>query len=193
MTIFTSPLPDVAIRDVSITDCLFAALEAAPERVVLIDGPSGASMTGAVLMDRVRRLAGGLARRGCPVVALMAPNMPDYAVVFHGVAFAGGTITTINPTYTAAEVHHQLVDSGAEVLVTVPAFLDVAREGAVGTRVARIAVIGGADGVASLDDLMGEPLAAQVPVDLVRHPVVLPYSSGTTGLPKGVMLSHRNL
>jgi len=196
MTIFTSPLPDVAIREVSITECLFAGLADAPDRVVLIDGPSGAAMTGAVLMDRIARLAGGMVARGLgagQVVALMAPNCPDYAVVFHGVAYAGGTITTINPTYTAAEVHHQLTDSGASVLVTIPAFLATAREAVAGTKVALIAVIGGAAGEVALDDLMGQALTAQVPVDLARHPVVLPYSSGTTGLPKGVMLSHRNL
>jgi acyl-CoA synthetase (AMP-forming)/AMP-acid ligase II len=196
MTQITSPLPDVPIRELSITECLFEGLSRAPERVVLIDGPTGRTLTGAEVMDAVRRLAGGLTARGLGaghVVALMAPNLPEYAVVFHGVAYAGGTITTLNPTYTAPEVHHQLVDAGAEVLVTIPDFLPQAVAGAEGTAVKLIAVIGGADGYASLDDLMGEPLPAQVPVDLSRHVVVLPYSSGTTGLPKGVMLSHRNL
>ena len=196
MTHITSPLPDVAIRDISITDRVFEGLAADPDRIVLIDGPSGAAMTGAVLMDRVRRLAGGLLAQGFgrgQVVALMAPNMPDYVVVFHAVALAGGTITTINPTYTAAELQHQLTDSGAILLVTVPAFLATAEAGAAGTQVRHIAVIGGAEGAAALDDLMGPPLAHQMPVDLVGHPVVLPYSSGTTGLPKGVRLSHRNL
>lgn len=52
-------------------------------------------------------------------MALLAANMPEYAVVFYGAALAGGTITTINPAYTEAEVHHQLVDSGARILVTI--------------------------------------------------------------------------
>ncbi|MFN7223372.1 MAG: AMP-binding protein, partial [Paracoccaceae bacterium] len=103
MTLITSPLADVPIRDVSITECLFEGLARAPDRVALIDGPSGRRLTGAELMDKIRRLAGGLTERGLGaghVVALMAPNIPEYAVVFHGVAFAGGTITTLNPTYT---------------------------------------------------------------------------------------------
>ena len=122
----------------------------------------------------------------------MAPNSPEYGVVFHAVALAGGVVTTINPTYTAGEVHHQLVDAGATRLVTVPMFLEVATEAMQDTGVKEIFVIGEAEGVASLSSLYGDPLAEQVPVDL-DDVVVLPYSSGTTGLSKGVMLTHRNL
>jgi 4-coumarate--CoA ligase len=112
-------------------------------------------------------------------------------VVFHGVAMTGAAVTTVNPTYTAAEVHHQLVDAGATILVTIAMFLDTARQAVEGTTVKEIVVIGEAEGVPSLTELFGPPID-QVPVgrdDLV----VLPYSSGTTGLSKGVMLSHRNL
>jgi acyl-CoA synthetase (AMP-forming)/AMP-acid ligase II len=196
-----SPLPDVALRDISITERLFEGLTRGAGRVMLTDGPSGASLTGAALMDRIRRLAGGLAAEGVgpgSVIALMAPNMPDYAVVFHAAALAGATVTTLNPTYTAPEAAHQLRDSGAVLMFTIPAFLDLANLAANGSAVREIVLIGEATagdiiGHRSLDDLMGPPLAAQVPVDLERHVLALPYSSGTTGLPKGVMLSHRNM
>ncbi len=193
---FTSPLADVPLRDISITERLFEGLALGLDRPLMVDGPSGAALTGAALRDRIERLAGGLAAQGIgpgSVLALMAPNMPDYAVVFHAVAYAGATLTTINPTYTAPEVAHQLKDSGASILITVPAFLPVAEMAIAGTAVREIVVIGEASGKRSLEDLTGPPLTAQVPVDLDRHVQALPYSSGTTGLPKGVMLSHRNM
>ncbi|WP_392337741.1 AMP-binding protein [Loktanella salsilacus] len=196
MTIFQSPFDDVALRDISITERVFEGLRDRPSEVVLTDGPTGRTITAAQFIDQVESLAGGLTARGFGAghtIALMAPNCPEYCVIFHAVAFAGGTITTINPTYTASEIRHQLQDSRAEFLITVPMFLDTAREALSGTSVTDIATIGKADNTLELSDLMEEPLSAQVLVDLDHHTVVLPYSSGTTGLPKGVMLSHRNL
>lgn len=196
MTIIQSPYEPLEIPAISITDRLLQGLAGPGDRVVLTDGPSGRSLGAAALEDAIRRLAGGLLARGLKkgeVVALMAPNIPEYAIVFHGVAFAGGTVTTINPTYTAHEAQKQLMDSGATLLITVPPFLETATEAARGTSVGDVVVIGGDAGGMSLSDLMGDPLDAQVPVNLERDVVVLPYSSGTTGLPKGVMLSHRNM
>ena len=196
MTIITSRYAPVPLTGLSITERLFQGLEHRPGETVLIDGPTGRGVTAGALMEGIRRLAGGLTERGQgkgAVTALMAPNIPEYVTVFHGVAWAGGTITTINPTYTAEELRHQVNDSGATMLVTVAPFLDTARAGAEGTKVREIVVIGEAEGATPLSALMGTPIASQVPVDVERDVVVLPYSSGTTGLPKGVMLSHRNL
>jgi acyl-CoA synthetase (AMP-forming)/AMP-acid ligase II len=193
--IHASPLPAVEIPEVPLSELVLRHAHDLADKAALIDGPSGRVVTYAELDDQVRRLAGGLVGRGFPkggVIAIMAPNIPEYAVVFHGVAMAGGAVTTINPTYTEREVHHQLDDAGATLLITVGMFLDTARQAAEGTQVKEIFVIGGGDGVSDFTELLGEPLAEQVPVS-IEDIVVLPYSSGTTGLSKGVMLTHHNL
>jgi acyl-CoA synthetase (AMP-forming)/AMP-acid ligase II len=197
MHIYRSPKPALVIPQMTITDLVLAGLGPDPHRVVIRDGATGHCINAADFRDRIQRLAGGLTVRGHGaghVTAIMAPNSPDYAVAFHAPLYAGGTSTTVNPSYTANELRHQLTDSRATLLITAPSFLAVAREAADGTGVRQIALIGGAsDGLPGIDDLMGAPLAAQVPVDLAVHVAALPYSSGTTGLSKGVMLTHRNL
>ncbi|HVM07939.1 MAG TPA: 4-coumarate--CoA ligase family protein [Acidimicrobiales bacterium] len=186
---FTSPLPDVELPTTSITDYVLRRASDVPDRPALIDGPSGRTITYGELRELVRRLAGGLAARGFgkgSTLALMAPNIPEYAVVFHGVATAGGTVTTINPTYTPDEVRHQLQDSGATILVTVGMFKETAEKAIEGTGCKEVVLI------EEMAGLLGEPIE-QVDVDVHNDVVVLPYSSGTTGLPKGVMLTHFNL
>lgn len=191
--IYASPYPPVEMTGESITERVLRGLAGDPDRVVLIDGPSDREVSARALEDGIRRLAGGLVAKGFgkgDVVAILAPNCPEYAVVFHGVTFAGATLTTINPSYTVSEVAHQLANSGARLLVTVPAILETARAAAGGME---IVVIGDAAEATPLATLMGEPQAGQVPVDPATDIAVLPYSSGTTGLPKGVRLTHRNL
>ncbi|OAN75874.1 AMP-dependent synthetase [Jannaschia sp. EhC01] len=197
MAIFASPRAPVSVPDTSVTQTLFEGLTGREDKVVVIDGPSGRTVTAGALMSQIKALAGGLTARGIlpgGTIAILAPNIPEYPVVFHGVAWGGGTVTTINPTYTAPEIQHQLQDAGAVMLVTISMFEEVARTAMVGTDCRDLVVLdGGGNGALGMADVMGVELPEQAPGDWANDVVVLPYSSGTTGRPKGVMLTHRNL
>ena len=166
------------------------------DRPALIDGPSGRTITYGELAEQVDALAAGLASRGFgkgDSFCIYMPNVPEYAIAFHGAARTGGCATTANPLYTARELQHQLNDSGARFLLTIPDFLETAKTAAEASGVEEVFVLGEGDGATPFSELFGDP--AQAP-DVEIDPedlAVLPYSSGTTGLPKGVMLTHRNL
>ncbi|HEX8687684.1 MAG TPA: AMP-binding protein, partial [Pyrinomonadaceae bacterium] len=142
--------------------------------------------------------AAGLARRGFrkgDVLAVLSPNLPEYAVAFHAAATLGGVITPVNPLYTVEELGKQLADSGAKLLVTIPPLLERAREAMRGKGVEELFVFGEAEGATPFSSLLdggaGDPPAVEI--NPREDVIALPYSSGTTGVCKGVMLTHRNL
>jgi len=195
--IIRSTSPDVVIPEVSVTEYVLRHAERLDRKPAIIDGPSGRTLTYGQLANGTRRVATGLARRGFgkgDVFAIYSPNLPEYAVIFNAVASLGGINTTVNPLYTAGELANQLKDCGARFLITVPPFLDKAKEAAAKTRVEDVYVFGTADGARPFSELLDAPPSPpSVRINPREDVVVLPYSSGTTGLPKGVMLTHYNL
>ena len=195
--IVRAPEPPLAIPDDALTPFLLDRVAARGDRPAFIDGPTGRALTCAQWAHGVRRAAFGLAARGFrqrDVFGIYSPNLPEYAVAFHAVSLLGGVVTTANPLLTPDELRVQLQDSGARCLVTVAPCAEKAAEAIRGTDVGEVFAFGEAPGCTPFASLLaggGDP--PSVAVNPAADLVVLPYSSGTTGLPKGVMLTHRNL
>ena len=195
--IITSEFPPVEVLDVPIHDAVLGRAQEYGDRPAMVDGVTGKEISYAQLDAMSRRVAAGLAELGIrhgDTVALYSPNTILYPVVFYGATRAGATVTTVNALYTADELHKQLVDSKAKLLVTISLFLPVATQAVEGTDVGEIFVCDSAEGYRSVMELVAstgpEP---DVTIDPAEDVAVLPYSSGTTGAAKGVMLTHRNI
>jgi acyl-CoA synthetase (AMP-forming)/AMP-acid ligase II len=193
-----SPLPALSIPDGDFsTFALLRARELA-DKVALIDLDDGARTTYAELTRTVDACAAGLVARGLQpgdIVAVCAFNTSAYALVAHAVWRAGATLVTVNPLFTAGEMEHELADAGARYLVAATEVLDRAGAAAAHVGVESVFAIGSAEGVTPFSALADD--AHQPPpvlhVDPTRAAALILYSSGTTGLPKGVMLTHHNL
>jgi len=190
-------LSDVEIPEIALTPLVLRRASELQNKPALIDGPSGRTITYAQLADLIAIAAHNLKQRGFKkgeVFGILSPNCPDYAIAFHAVATLGGVVTPINPLYTKREIEHQLKDAGARFLVTIPVFMDKALDAAQEAGIEEVFVFGEAVGATPFASLLVDNgRAEQVEIDPREDLVALPYSSGTTGLPKGVMLTHHNL
>ncbi len=202
--IYRSPFPDVTIPDVPFHTFVMEPFSTYGRHRALVDGFSGLTLTYDDLRRLVNNVAGNLVQRGLKrgeVVAVYAPNCPEFAVAVLGVLRAGGVVTPVNANYNPSELAHQLRDADARYVVTSGTREENVRAilGEVDVRtvyVIRDRTINEDDQpVEEFEPLMEIGATPPVLDDLnpAEDVALLPYSSGTTGEPKGIMLTHRNL
>ncbi|MGW6458591.1 4-coumarate--CoA ligase family protein [Streptomyces sp. NPDC055078] len=195
---FHSQYADIQLVDEPIHRAVLGRAAAFGETPALIDGVNGTVVSYAQLDLQHRRIAAALADAGVhkgDVLALHSPNSVAYPGVFHGATRAGASVTTVHPLATAEEVAKQLRDCAARWIVTVSPLLGAARRAAeLVAGIEEIFVCDRSVGHRSILDLTGSTAPEpEVAIDPATDIAALPYSSGTTGLPKGVMLTHRSM
>ncbi|WP_416520122.1 4-coumarate--CoA ligase family protein [Streptomyces achromogenes] len=195
---FRSEYADVPPVELPIHDAVLGGAAGFGDRPALVDGTDGTTLTYEQVDRFHRRLAAALAGTGVrkgDVLALHSPNTLAFPVAFYAATRAGATVTTAHPLATAEEFARQLRDSAARWIVTVSPLLETARRAAgLAGGIREILVCDSAPGHRSLTELLAttapEP---RVAIDPAEDIAVLPYSSGTTGTPKGVLLTHRQI
>ncbi|MGY1498785.1 4-coumarate--CoA ligase family protein [Streptomyces sp. QTS52] len=195
---FRSEYADVEPVDLPIHEAVLGRAAEFGDAPALVDGVDGTTLTYDQLDRFHRRIAAGLAEAGVrkgDVLALHSPNTIAFPTAFYAATRAGATVTTVHPLATAEEFAKQLRDSGAGWIVTVSPLLEAAREAAEQAGgVREIFVCDSAPGHRSLIDMLASTAPEpEIGIDPGEDVAALPYSSGTTGIAKGVMLTHRSI
>jgi len=190
--------------DVSVYDFVTKSISTNPEKIAMIDGISGKQYSYSDIKSLSTKFGSVLAQCGIKLddkAIMYSPNCIDYGPALLGTLGIGGCVSTMNPLYTKREVVKQIEDSHAKVIFTVKPLLETAMEAAHVTGIKDIILLGSEDskkhGVINLSDIKqdsGKDFANSSPkLDMKDHCAFLPYSSGTTGVPKGVVLTHHNI
>ncbi|MFD3532097.1 AMP-binding protein [Streptomyces sp. NPDC058664] len=198
--VFRSEYENVSTVSLPIHDAVLGRAAERGDTPALIDGTGEFTLTYAQVDAFHRRVAAGLAEAGVrkgDVLALHSPNTVLFPIAFYAATRAGASVTTVHPLATPEEFAKQLRDSAARWIVTVSPLLPAARaaaELAGGIEEIFVCDRSETDDVRSLQAFLGcTGPVPEIDVDPDEDVAALPYSSGTTGVPKGVMLTHTSI
>ncbi|XP_063634769.1 uncharacterized protein LOC134805364 [Cydia splendana] len=204
--IIKSPLKPIEVPNCTVHEYIWQNLERWSDRTMAICGSTGRSYTysqGYQLSSAfAANLRNNLGVRDGDTVAVMLPNVPDYPLVALGILGAGAIITSINPIYTAHEVQRQLLLSDAKIIVTLPETVEIVKNALKMANKLKLPIIVVKTNEPTPEGTIVFNELSEVNVDLsclkevrrtAKDVCFLPYSSGTTGVPKGVELTNENL
>ncbi|MHB8218304.1 MAG: class I adenylate-forming enzyme family protein [Candidatus Sulfotelmatobacter sp.] len=184
--------------EVFVHDAILASCRRHGEKTALVDSSCGRRVSYADYGEKVEALARGLVAAGVKpgeVIAIFLCNSWEFCAAYHAATLAGAIPTLLNPTYREREVRYQLGNSGAVLLITDGANIDGINLAGLPNLRRVYCTREQGSGAECFSDLL-KPVSARLPLPGVspqKTLAALPYSSGTTGMPKGVMLSHHNL
>ena len=200
--IVRSPLPDIETPSQDLYRHVYKDFAKFGKKIAIVDGVTGRELSYNQIDELTSKFSSSLRRMGFgkgDVLTIVSPNSPEYAILFFGALASGGVVSTCNPTYTVDELSFQFTNSNAKFVATVPFLLSTIQEACKGSNVETIIVVDedehrSRDGLVSYHSLIQDSGSLFDPVSVdMNDTAVLPYSSGTTGLPKGVMLTHQNV
>ncbi|CAH0400232.1 unnamed protein product [Chilo suppressalis] len=200
--VLNSPWGEIQVTNESLTDHVFADVELWADKPSLTCGISGRSYDYGMMRMMIDRCASGLiaalSLQPGDRIGLILPNLPEFAVLIHGAMRAGLVVTFANPLYTADEMKRQFSDCHVKAIATIEMFMPVAQEVSKALKDYKGTIwVGGDDdktkGIFGLRSLVMADHKADLPTVNADDVCLIPYSSGTTGMPKGVMLTHKNL
>lgn len=192
---------DCNLHNMTIVQRFFEQTKLFPKATAMECGLTGRRYSYNQMAQLVRRFGSSLARMGLKrgeVLGLVLPNMPEFPIALLGAAGMGMPVTTVNPIYTIDEIARQMNMSGARAIVTFPMLAEQIRQvKALCPKVRRLIMIGDRhDGYACIREMFqdsGDLFDESTEIDPFEDVFIMPYSSGTTGLPKGVMLTHASV